>query len=63
MEYEVCGPSSEMVATIAAAPDQGFVITMAFNIVEFLRPDGMLFVWEWVPEFSLWCLQSTSMGI
>ena len=62
MEKElVCASTQELYETVQQAIALGWDIALNESSVLFTRPDGVRFLWNWVPDLMQFCMVMQQM--
>ena len=51
-----CVDAAEMVATIYQTQQLGWTVNVMEKAVQFTRPDGVFFHWDWVTSLAQFCM-------
>lgn len=56
MEDQLCVTVNEIIATMEEATRLGWTVAMNESSMEFTRLDGVIFLWNWVPDLMQFCM-------
>ena len=60
-QKQICGSAQEMYETVQQTTALGWDVALNEAAVLFTRPDGVSFLWNWVPDLMQFCMVAQQM--